>query len=168
MDIKRLLEGAYSSSWGLKKLNFIFSKGIPFNAPHGIKIAELQPGHCKTIVPYKRRNFNHLKGIHACCLATLAEFTSGVAMLSKLDGAKYRLIMESIEVKYHYQAKMACSATYGLNDQECASKITEPLKNGGVVYYKCEVPIHDSEGNLICTGYINWQIKDWQQVKTVV
>ncbi|MBX7175295.1 MAG: peptide chain release factor 2, partial [Saprospiraceae bacterium] len=44
-------------------------------------------------------NLNHLKGLHACSLATLGEFTAGMSLLHALRSMDYRLIMK--EIKAH-------------------------------------------------------------------
>ena len=168
MKIQRLYEEAYKSNWGLRKLNMALRYGIPFNIPHKLKITELEKGRIKVSAPYIRKNLNHLKGMHACCLATLAEFSTGVVMLGILEADQYRIIMESIEIKYHYQGKSECVASFEIDEATVENAIRVPVKKEGVVYHRCEVPVHDKEGNLICTGFINWQIKDWTKVRTKV
>jgi len=168
MKIQKLFKAAYTSDWGRKKLNTALRYGIPFNIPHKFKIEHIQPGHAKVRIPYMRKNLNHLKGIHACCLATCAEFVSGLVMMSSLPVDDYRIIMETIEVKYHYQAKMACTAEFQVTPEQAKTHITDKLKESDRVSFVCEVPIHDAEGNHVCTGFISWQIKAWTSVKTVV
>jgi acyl-coenzyme A thioesterase PaaI-like protein len=168
MKIQKLFEAAYQSDWGRKKLNAALKFGIPFNIPHKFKIEHIQPGHAKVSIPYIRKNLNHLKGIHACCLATCAEFTTGLVMMSSLPVDDYRIIMESIEVKYHFQAKMACAGEFQVTKEQAKTEITDKLKTADRVSYTCEVPIHDTDGNLVCTGFIKWQIKAWSAVRTAV
>lgn len=168
MNISKLIESARKSSWGLWKFNFILQRGIPFNRPHNIRITEIGGDYIVSSIPYIRKNLNHIKGIHACGLATAAEFTSGLVLLMHLNAKEYRLIMESIEVKYHYQAKMQAFAKYSISRQEVERTILIPLKTEESVYVRCEIPVHDKEGNHLCTGYTNWQIKKWTKVKTKV
>ena len=106
MNIKKIIEKSKSSSFYRKILNAGLNRLVPFNKPHGFKVVEISNLHLKTLVPYKKSNFNHIKGIHACALATLSEFTTGFLLLSRLDSRKYRLIMQSLNMDYHYQAKM--------------------------------------------------------------
>lgn len=168
MKIQKLFEGAYQSEWGKKKLNAALKYGIPFNIPHKLRIEHIQPGHAKVSIPYIKKNMNHLKGVHACCLATCAEFTSGLVMMSSLPVDDYRIIMESIEIKYHYQAKMDCIAEFQVTPETAKSEIKDKLVDNDRVSFTCEVPVHDKEGNHICTGYIKWQIKAWSAVQTKV
>ncbi|MCG8578086.1 MAG: DUF4442 domain-containing protein [Flavobacteriales bacterium] len=168
MNFDNYIQQAKASSFGLKKLNFGLSRMIPFNRPHGIKLLEIGDDEVKTIIPYKRKNLNHIKGIHACGLATAAEFASGFLLITKLGNQDYRLIMESIDVKFHYQAKKDVVATFEANDSWTDEHIRNPLKTEEKVYVRCEIVLHDIEGNHVATAYTNWQIKEWSKVKTKV
>jgi acyl-coenzyme A thioesterase PaaI-like protein len=141
---------------------------IPFNKPHGFQIIETGPNHLKTLIPYKKRNFNHIRGLHACALATISEFTTGFLLISKLDGKRYRLIMQRLEMDYHYQGKMDAVASFEASDEWMQSHVYDPLKNTESTVVICEVKIHDTQGNHLTTGRVHWQIKDWQKVKTKV
>ena len=168
MDFTKVIEKAKKSSFSLKLLNFGLNRMVPFNKPHGFKILEVGDDYLKTFVPYRRSNFNHIKGIHACALATLSEFTTGFLLLVKLDPKKYRLIMQKLEMEYHYQAKMNAFAYFSLSDNWLNSEIYYPLKTSEKVTIDCIVKIFDSENNHLSTGTVTWQIKDWGKVKTKV
>jgi len=166
MDLEKYINSAKASRFGMFKLNLGLFYVIPFNKPHRIKIIEIQDDFVKTRIPYSRKNFNHIKGIHACGMATSAEFASGFFLLSKLGSKKYRLIMESLEMKYHYQAKTDIVATFSATEQWLNEMIFEPLKNSDSVLVRCEINLHDNQNNHVATGYTNWQIKEWSKVKT--
>lgn len=166
MNFEKYISNAKASKFGLWKLNFGLSYMIPFNKPHGIKIKTIEDNKVTTIIPYKRKNFNHIKGVHACGMATAAEFASGFLLLTKLGAKKYRLIMESLEMKYVYQAKTDIIAHFECTDEWIDEKVKEPLKTNEAVMIKCEIKLMDINGNHVATGFTNWQIKDWSKVKT--
>jgi acyl-coenzyme A thioesterase PaaI-like protein len=166
IDLTKALESAQNSKWALRKLNFALAVGIPFNSPHSIRINKVEKEAVVTTIPYKRKNMNHIRGIHACGLATAAEFCSGIVLLRKLGSEKYRLIMQNIEVTYTYQAKNDAFARFELTEEKFQAEVMAPLDKEGVVYFKCEIPVHDSAGNLVCTAFTNWQIKRWSEVRT--
>jgi acyl-coenzyme A thioesterase PaaI-like protein len=166
MKLENLFLKAQKGGFWLWMLNRALQYTIPFNKPHGIVVTRITDDGIETQIPYKRKNLNHIKGIHACGLATVAEFTSGLVLLSKLGATEYRLIMESIEVKYHYQAKSAATARFEIDDNRLQNEITGPLKTEDAVYIRCEIPVHDKANNLLCTAYTNWQVKSWKKVKT--
>lgn len=166
MELKKLFQKAEKSRFQRWKLNFLLQLYIPFNRPHGLKISELSKEMVRVKIPYKRKNFNHIKGLHACVLATAAEFSSGILLSYKLGVKHYRIIMKSLEVDYFYQGKTPAFATFKLSDHEFESTILEPLKKDGVVFVNCEIHCHDQDGNHLCTAKTNWQIKSWEKVQT--
>jgi acyl-coenzyme A thioesterase PaaI-like protein len=168
MNIGKMIGAARTTSWGLWKLNFVLLRGVPFNRPHSIRLIKVDADEVQARIPYKRKNLNHIKGIHACGLATACEYTSGFLLLSELGVKKYRVIMESLEMKYHYQAKKAAIATFKLSAEELKATVIDPLEKEDSIYLRCEINCHDEDGNHLCTGHTNWQVKRWDKVKTKV
>lgn len=165
-DTAQLLEKAKTSKRHLALLNFGLLRMIPFNKPHGIKIVAISDKSIKTLFPYKRSNLNHIKGLHACGLATVSEFTTGIVLLSALDAKQYRIIMQKMEMNYHYQGKMDSFAEFTVTEEWLNNEVVKPLETQESIVVNCEVKTHDSEGNHLTTGNIYWQIKSWNKVKT--
>ena len=161
-----IIQKAKHSSFYLKLLNWSLDRMIPFNQPHHLRIIEIGENNLKTLLPYRKKNLNHIKGLHACALATVSEFTTGFLLITKLDGKKYRLIMQRLEMDYHYQGKTDAHAYFQITDEWLQEKIYTPLKSSESVVVECEIHIHDNKGNHLTTGKVYWQIKDWQKVKT--
>ena len=168
MNINRIVDKSKKSVLYRTILNKGLARIVPFNKPHGFKIIEISDNHLKVLVPYRKSNLNHIKGIHACALATLSEFTTGFLLLTKLDPEKYRLIMQNLSMEYHYQAKLDAYASFFISQEWLDELVFQPLKSADVAIVDCEVEIYDKEGNHISTGSIKWQIKSWEQVKTKV
>lgn len=166
MDVNTIVLKARQSPFYRWLLNWSLDRMIPFNKPHGFRIVEIGDYSLKTRIPYKKKNFNHIRGLHACALATISEFTTGFLLITKLDGTKYRLIMQRLEMDYHYQGKMDAIASFTISEDWLRSNVYEPLKNQEATVVVCEVMIHDVKGNHLTTGRVHWQIKDWQKVKT--
>jgi acyl-coenzyme A thioesterase PaaI-like protein len=167
-DPAKILEKAKHSSFYLKVLNWSLARMIPFNKPHGFKIFEIEDFRLKIIIPYRKSNFNHIRGLHACALATLSEFATGFLLLSNLDIKKYRLIMQRLEIDYHYQGKVDAFAEFIISKEWLDENISRPLQTQEAIVVPCEVKIHDSKGNHLTTGKVYWQIKVWSKVKTKV
>lgn len=168
IDRSKIIEKAKHSAVYLKLLNWSLNRMVPFNKPHGFQVAHIGDYSVKTVIPYKKKNFNHIRGLHACALATVSEFTTGFMLISKLDGTRFRLIMQRLEMDYHYQGKMDAFAEFSLSEQWFSENVYEPLKRNDAVVVTCEVKIHDAEGHHLTTGKVFWQIKDWSKVKTKV
>lgn len=167
-DTAKILEKAKKSSFYRRLLNFSLDRMIPFNKPHGFHVMEIGDYYLKTGIPYRKSNFNHIRGLHACALATISEFTTGFLLIIKLDAKKYRLIMQKLEMNYHYQGKMDAYAEFSISEEWLNNEIYYPLDNAEAVVVICEVKIHDKDGNHLTTGLVHWQIKNWDKVKTKV
>ena len=163
-----LLEGARKSPFKLKLLNLFLGRLIPFNRPHGVRILELGKEHVKTTAPYKPKNQNHICGVHACCIATAAEFSSGLLFLSCLNPSRYRLIMARLEIDYHYQAKGAIIAETRIGEQRLKDEILKPLVETDKLLFTQVTEVHDDKQNHIASVRVTWQIKRWDAVKTRV
>jgi hypothetical protein len=163
-----IVEKAKTSRFYLRVLNWSLSRMIPFNKPHGFRISEMSDHSLKTYIPYRKSNFNHIRGLHACSLATLSEFTTGFLLINNLDAKKYRLIMQRLEMDYHYQGKMDSYASFSIDKNWLEENILKPLTEKDAVVVPCEVKIHDGKGNHLTTARVYWQVKDWKSVKTKV
>jgi acyl-coenzyme A thioesterase PaaI-like protein len=162
----KFIDQAKHSKFYLWLLNMGLSKMIPFNKPHGFKILEIGDYEIKILLPYKRKNLNHIRGLHACALATVSEYTTGLLLISKLGFDTYRIIMQRLEMDYHYQGKMDAIAHFSISEQWLNQHIYEPLKTEESVTIPCEIKINDVEQHHLTTGKVYWQIKDWKRVKT--
>ena len=165
-DPNTILEKAKDSNFYKRILNWSLNRMIPFNKPHGFKVLEIKEYGLKTLLPYKKSNFNHIRGLHACALATVSEFTTGFLLVSKLDAKKFRLIMQRLEMSYHYQGKMDAIAEFSVSEDWMNTNVYIPLKTNDAVVINCQIKIHDVQGNHLTTGNVFWQIKDWTKVKT--
>lgn len=161
-----ILRRARTSSLWLWVLNWSLKRMIPFNKPHGFAIREIDDYRIKVLIPYRRSNFNHINGLHACALATVSEFTTGFLLVSRLDPKKYRLIMKQLEMNYHYQGKMNAYAEFIVSEDWFKENVFTPLTTSDAVEINCVVKIHDEKGNHLTTGTICWQVKDWAKVRT--
>lgn len=141
---------------------------VPFNGPHKFKVDAIGGHEVKISLPYRKKNLNHLKGIHACALATLAEVSTGFLLISILNPKKYRLILQRLEMDYHYQAKSAVHAHYEIDEEWLNKEVITQLKSDGLAILSPNIMIYDSGGNHVATGTPQWQIKSWEQVKTKV
>jgi len=161
----KILEKAKTSSFHKILLNLALSRAIPFNRPHGIKVIEIHERGIRTLLPYWRINQNHLRGLHACALATLSEFTAGITLLHVLRSNEYRLIMKDLQMTYHYQGKTAVSAAFELSEPRVQNDIIIPLQTQDAVIIELPIETHDLNSNHICTAKITWQIKKWEKVR---
>ncbi len=160
-----LFDKAKHSRFHLWLLNRAALRMIPFNNQHGFIISAISDDSLETMAPYKRRNMNHLKGIHACGLATIGELSAGLLLLSLFDPSKYRLIMSHLEVSYHYQAKTVTFSRSQLQKSE-QGKLLSRLSSGEVITLPMASELYDSNDNHVATVKTTWQLKPWSKAKT--
>jgi acyl-coenzyme A thioesterase PaaI-like protein len=166
MDMMRFVGRAKESTFYLWLLNQVFDRMVPFNKPHRFRILEIGDDYVKTSLPYRRRNLNHVNGLHACALATLTELSSGFLLASRLDPKKFRLILKRLEVDYLYQGKMDAICEFRITNDQMRTAITGPLDKLESTVFVAEVNIFDVKGNQLTSGKAHWQIKDWSKVRT--
>ncbi|MDX9751837.1 MAG: DUF4442 domain-containing protein [Flavobacteriales bacterium] len=168
MHLPTLLSRARRSRLHRWWLNTALAHTVPFNRPHGFRVVPLAEGGISVAVPYWRINRNHIRGIHACALATAAEMCSGLSVLEQLDPKQYRIIMRSLHVEYHYQAKMKAVATCAPSAEVIARTVIGPLATHDAVDHTSTVEVHDVDGRHLATATITWQVKKWDKVRTKV
>lgn len=151
-------------SWRRLLLNCYLQWRIPFNRPHGLTVETLSDTTVIVRIPHRRRNWNHLRGLHACVLAAGAEFASGVVLLRHVDRGSARLIMKSLKVDYHYRAEAEAVARAVIDPATIRAEL-QRLEKEPAVLIPLISEVHDRLGNHLATALIEWQVKPWKRVK---
>ncbi len=168
MDLQIIAKKAQTSKRYLFLLNFFLSRFVPFNKAHRFKVTSISDYKLWVKAPYRKSNFNHLRGIHACAQATIAEISSGLLLISLLNPKEYRLILQKLELEYLYQAKTDTVSKFEIDAQWLQEKVLLPLKQQDRVFIDCPINLFDAEGNKVAEAKARWQIKNWKSVKTAV
>ncbi len=120
---------------------------IPYTGSMRSRVLILVPGHAQVLLKDRRRIRNHLRSVHAIALANLAEFSTGLAMLSGMPGG-FNGILVKLDVDYTKKARGDLLA-------ECKTTVPEFKE-------RTEVPvvseIRDSSGDIVCTTTATWLI----------
>jgi acyl-coenzyme A thioesterase PaaI-like protein len=147
-------------------LNKVLSFGIPFNAPHSFGIQKLSSEEIVIKLPNKKLNHNHLKGVHACAIATVGEFCAGLAILSSFGISKYRLILSELNAKYCYQGRTNLIGTC-LPSQINELEVQKSLEEKGTFFQTLKTIIKEEKtGKEVAEVTTTWQLKPWDKVKT--
>jgi len=168
MNLSRLYQQAQESKYHRFLLEQGLSRFVPFNRSHRFKVAAIEKYKLHIVAPYRRSNLNHLKGVHACAMATIAEISSGLLLIGNLDPKRFRIILQNLNLEYHYQAKSATTARFEIDENWMNKKVMQGLSNSDKVFVDCNIELYDSEENKVATAIARWQIKDWKSVKTKV
>lgn len=160
-----LMEKAKQSPRHLWWLNVVLTRAIPFNKPHGFKVSAVGDDFIETSAKYCKKNFNHIRGIHACGIATIAEMSAGLLLMKQFNLKKYRLILSELKIEYHYQAKQDITSRSQLT-ADVVNELQQRLADEDAVLQTVVSEIHDVAGNHVATTHTTWQIKEWSKVKT--
>jgi acyl-coenzyme A thioesterase PaaI-like protein len=150
-------------TWEMRVLDKVLANRIPFNKPLGIKFQSIVPGKVEVLLPNRRSNWNHLKGIHATAIATAGEFVSGMALLTKASMNDYRYIMSELKINYLYQGRLDLVAKCELPDEEIKQFLLD-LSESGKQTFKTLAVLTDSNGEKVATVEALWQLKSWDKV----
>ena len=166
--IDRLINNAQRSPIHRWLLNKILQYKIPFNRPHQPEILKVEADVITMRLPFIRKNKNHINSMHACALATMSEYISGISLARCLGTEKYRFILKELKMVYSYQAKEDVFTSFRLPVKWINDEVITPLLTDEAVTRELKVELFDSQNKLICTGFPVWQIKRWETVKTKV
>jgi acyl-coenzyme A thioesterase PaaI-like protein len=161
----KLFEKARSSGFFRWLLNFLLLRKIPFNKAHKPRISLITDDAVEVVLPFRRSNFNHLGGMHACALAMVGEMAAGLRLQSALNSGSYRLIMKTMSVEYVHQGRSDVIARCELSALQIAQQVLQPLANADSVMIDLDTIVRDPNGRHICTVKTTWQIKSWSKVK---
>jgi acyl-coenzyme A thioesterase PaaI-like protein len=153
---------AQTSAFYLWLLNRVLWRVIPFNKTHRVYIEELSTTHVLIRLPYKKTNQNHLKGMHACALATLCEYACGIGLMMHLNPNEVRIILKDIALTYHAQARQDVFARFELNSLVLNTEILETLDKTGVLFRTFSIEAYTNNQPNICTATVTWQLKKWK------
>lgn len=149
----------------LPLVNVLLPLVVPFNAPHGFKLRELSSTAATVVVPFRRRNKNHLGSLHACALATGCELAAGLLLSSSVDLRVFRLIMRRLQIDFEHQARTAARVTCGGSRLEDLSASSGGDPEGVTVELLSEAS--DTDGRIVCRALTTWQLKPWSAVRSV-
>lgn len=168
MDLSSLFQKAKTSKRHQWLLSYSLNRFVPFNRSHKFKVEALDDHFLRIGIPYRKSNLNHLKGIHACAQATAAEISSGLLLIATLDPKRYRIILQKLELEYHYQAKTDVIARFEIDTEWLQNRVYEPLVQNDRIFVDCSIDLFDQDENRVASAIARWQIKDWKAVQTKV
>ncbi|EKD77652.1 MAG: hypothetical protein ACD_42C00245G0006 [uncultured bacterium] len=165
--LSNLIQKSRDSKKHLWLLNRLMNHTVKFNKPHGFQVVKIADDYVQTVAPYHKKNFNHVRGIHACAIATVGELAAGLMLMYHFSPTDYRIIMSNIQIDYHYQAKKNITATATVSADD-KNNILSQLQNDHKTTHTVTTEIKDDDHHAIATVKSTWQIKSWDAVQTRV
>ena len=131
---------------------------IPFNRPHRLTIQSLSDERCEVALPFRRRNLNHVGTMHACALATAAEYASGLCVLSAFGVGHVRLVMANMQISYSRRGDSRCVAEAEL-PSEMLQHVQTQLNDHGRCAFKLHSVVRDAADEVVAEAQITWHLK---------
>jgi acyl-coenzyme A thioesterase PaaI-like protein len=145
-------------------LDAALTLNIPFNRWLGFHISELTEKKVAVISPERVLRTNHVGGAHACALALLGEYPAGLVLAQAFTVDKYRIIISSLQVQYHKQGRGLLTGVC-----EAPEKWPDFLSDGsgdGTGRVPMLTKITNAKGELVAEARTEWQVKEWDRVKS--
>ncbi len=133
--------------------NVIFSKivgqVIPYTGSISPIIQKIEDGFVSILMRDRKAVRNHLNSIHAIALANVGEFTTGLSIISQLEGNAKAIIVK-IEIEYLKKAR-------GDLTSEAMFKIPKTLTED--TDFKVTADIKDLQNNVVCKVHATWRVR---------
>ena len=134
---------------------------VPFVERTGMRRIEEGRGHSKLLMPLEG-NANHVDVMYLGAFCVLAEAVAAGPGISILDTEKHFPIIKDIAVDFHRMAASDVTGEYTLSEEQIAA-LDADLARKGSAGYTAEVPMYDTESNLVATGRVTVKLlsHDW-------
>ena len=140
----RRLQGAPG---GTRLFSWLLSWLIPYTGSVRPLVRELEPGFARVSMRDRRGVRNHLRCIHAVAQLNLAEFSTGLAMTSRLP-EQGRAILTQLSMEYLKKARGTLTAACRCEPYELGEKLELQLVS----------TVQDASGTVVSRGTAVWLV----------
>jgi acyl-coenzyme A thioesterase PaaI-like protein len=138
-------------------LKQFIEKPFAFVERMGLKALELKPSYVKLAVPIAG-NENHIGGMYAGALFTLAEIPGGALYLTTFDVSKFYPIIKEMTIRFVAPAKTDVTIEMHLPKEE-ASRIEAEARENGKADYVLEGEVKDASGLVVAVSKGLYQLR---------
>ncbi len=146
------------------KFRFFLLARLPSAYFSGVRIREMDAGHCVVSVPYKWFTRNPFRSTYFACMAMAAEMSTGALAMAHLYRRKpaVSMLVTKIEGEYFRKAKATSYFTCEAGN-DLAKAIEEAIASGEARELRALSTGRDGEGNIIAIFTITWSFKKKQE-----
>lgn len=91
-------------------------------------------------------------------MATVAEYASGLCVLSAMGVGKVRLVMAELKMQYGRRAETACVARATMS-AEVLADVQAKLEQAGRGTFDLHSVVRDAHGEVVAEAHITWHVK---------
>ena len=142
-------------------LSYVFNSNIKYAGTTGIEIVEWNPQQVVVNLKNRRKIQNHLGGIHATAMATLAESTSGMIFGIHLNDTTHIPLLKRMEIQYVKRAVGDLQAIATITPEQ-VNDIQTTAKGSSII----QVNVTDETGNEPIKCEMEWAWTTKQKKKT--
>ncbi len=133
----------------------LMGRFVPFLATAGLRFEHISRETVRVSLRNRRPVQNHIKGIHACATALLAETATGFAVQMNIPDDKL-ILLKSMHIQYTKRAEGNLYAVARISDDMAARLQTEERGNFSV---PCEVGDESGEAPVVVEMVWAWVTK---------
>jgi acyl-coenzyme A thioesterase PaaI-like protein len=130
---------------------------IAFVERMGLKVLELAPGYVKLMAPL-RGNENHVGGIYAGALFTVAEIPGGALFLTTFDLSRYYPIVKEMNIQFRRPAGTDVTIELSIPEDE-RRRIESDLEKNGKADLVLHGEIKDLSGMVVAVSKGTYQFR---------
>jgi acyl-coenzyme A thioesterase PaaI-like protein len=136
-----------------RTISLLLGKMVPYVGTSRVRIEEMTEERVTVLVPNRRRNRNHIGGVHAAAMALAAETATGFVVGMNVPDSKI-LVIKSMKVDFKKRTTGALRATATLSREQREQIRAE---DGGEV--EVSVAATDSSGRepILCEMVWAWR-----------
>jgi acyl-coenzyme A thioesterase PaaI-like protein len=138
-------------------LKQFIEKPFAFVERIGLKALELKPNYVKLAAPIAG-NENHIGGMYAGALFTLAEIPGGALYLTTFDVSRFYPIIKEMTIRFVAPAKTDVTIETHLPEEE-AYRIEAEAKENGKADYVLEGEVKDASGVVVTVSKGLYQLR---------
>ncbi|MBI5252546.1 MAG: YiiD C-terminal domain-containing protein [Desulfomonile tiedjei] len=135
----------------------LVEKKVAFVERMRLSAVEMRPCYAKLAAPLKG-NENHVGGMYAGALFTLAEMPGGALFLTTFDMTKYYPIVKEMNVQFRRPALSDCTVEVSISESE-ADRIRDEADKNGKAEFILEAEIKDQSGEVVARSRGIYQIR---------
>jgi thioesterase domain-containing protein len=140
-----------------EEMQHIIDSKISLARHLGVKIAALNPRHCKLQMPLKG-NENHIGTVYAGAIFTLAEIPGGVLCWVSFDMSKFFPVIKEMNLKFIKPAQTDITIELSLSQEEAEVIETQALEQGKSEFV-LEGEIRDENGQVVALSKGVYQLR---------
>lgn len=137
----------------------LFPQAVPMVGTLGLVVEEVEPQRAVMRLPDQKPYHNHLGGLHAGAMFTLAESASGILVLLEYGDRLGELVPLAMEASIRYVAVAMGDVTATATTDAVAQDVLAQLAAGTRPEFDVDIVLTTDEGTVTGEMTVRWTLK---------